>query len=174
MHPTIHAAAAAITTALALPAAAQDENDANVIGTVTATLNGDERAFVAVVDESEVSSGFERTDGDVLVNLVAVPDRTPTEASPMLRIEFRVTGMGPTADATDAKVTYVDDKGQTLSTLGGSSEVSLTAFALESDEVTAAGSFASQLQDEAGGTAAMAIEGDFQASIRQPDFAETN
>jgi hypothetical protein len=168
------ARAAAISMPLALPAAAQDEDDANVAGTVTATINSEERAFIVVQDGSGAASSFERTEGDVIVRLVSVPDRTPTDASPVLRIEFTVAGMGPTADATDAVVTYVDDDGQTLSSLEGTSEVSMTAFGLESDEVTTAGNFASQLRAEDGGMADAAIEGDFQASVRQQDFVGTN
>jgi hypothetical protein len=168
------ARATALSVSLALPAAAQDEDDANVAGTVTATINGEERTFVAVQDASGEASSFERTGGDVTVRIVAIPDRTPTEASPVLQIEFTVMGMGPTADATDAEVTYIDDAGRSFMTRGGTSEVSLTAFGLESDEVVASGGFASQLQAEDGGMAEAAIEGDFQASIRQQDFMGTN
>ena len=158
---------------LALPAAAQ-QTEQDVVGTLTANVDAEEMTFVIVAPGEGPASGFERREGIVDVRLLAQPDRTPVENTPTLELRFLVTGMGPTAEVADARVRYTGRDGETLSTLGGASEVSLTAFGLEEDEVTVAGNFSSQLHDEAGGMAELAIEGDFQASIRQTDFAETD
>ena len=156
---------------LALPAAAQ-EGEQNVVGTLTATVDAEEMTYVVVAPGESPSSGFERRDGIVDVRLVARPDRSPVEETPVLQVRFLVSGMGPTAEVSEARVTYTGPDGETLSTMGGAAEVSLTAFGMEEDEVTATGNFSSQLQNDAGGMAELAIEGDFQASLRQQDFAE--
>lgn len=157
----------------ALSASAQ-EGEQDVVGTLTATVDAEEVTFVIVAPGEEPSSGFERRDGIVDVRLLARPDRSPVEDTPVLEVRFLVTGMGPTAEVSDARVRFTGRDGTTLSTRGGTAEVSLTAFGMEEDEVTAAGNFSSQLHEDAGGMAEVAIEGDFQASIRQTDFAETD
>ena len=151
-----------------LPAAAQE---AEVVGTLSANVDAEDITYVIVAPGEGPSSGFERHDGIIDVLLVARPDRTPMEETPVLEVRFQVTGMGPAAEVTDTQVRYTRRDGTTLSTLEGTAEVSLTAFGLEQDEVTAAGNFTSQLHEEAGGMAEVAIEGDFQASVRQQDFA---
>ena len=157
---------------LALPAAGQEAGQ-DVVGTLTATVDAEEATYVVVAPGETPSSGFERQDGIVDVRLAARPDRSPTEETPVLEVRFLVSGMGPTAEVSEAQVSYIGPNGERLSTMGGTAEVSLTAFGMEEDEVTVAGNFASQLHDEAGGMAELAIEGDFQASIRQTDFADT-
>ena len=150
---------AAATLGFAAPLAAQD-----VVGSLTGTIDAEEMTYVIV--DGDGGSSFERADGDVDVTLVALPDRTPTEDTPRLEVKFTVTGMGPTAEATEAVVRLTTAEGETLSTEGGSSEVSVTAFGLESEDLAVTGNFASQLQSDAGGMAQRAIEGDFQATIR--------
>lgn len=157
----------------ALPAAAQ-EGEQDVVGTLTATVDAEEMTYVIVAPGEDPESGFERHDGIVDVRLLAQPDRSPLKDTPKLELRFHVTGMGPTAEVSEARVRYTGRDGTTLSTMGGTAEVSLTAFGMEEDEVTMAGNFASQLHEEAGGMAELAIEGDFQASIRQQDFAATD
>ncbi len=164
--------------ALTLPAVAQ-EPDQDVVGSVTASVDGEEMTFVVVPpgespSSESPSSGFERRDGVVDVRIVARPDRTATERTPVLEIGFSVTGMGPTADATEATVSYTGPDGETLDTGEGAAEVSLTAYGMEEDEVTASGNFSSQLRADDEGLADLAIEGDFQASLRQVDFGETD
>ena len=156
---------------LTLPAAAQ-EGEQDVVGTLTATVDAEEMTYVVVAPGERPSSGFARRDGVVDVRLVARPDRSPVEQTPVLEVRFLVSGMGPTAEVSEARVRYTGRDGETLSTMGGLAEVSLTAFGMEEDEVTTTGNFASQLRDEAGGTAELGIEGDFQASLRLQDFAE--
>lgn len=157
-----------VVAVLAVPVAAQE-----TAGSVTATIAALERTFVIMGPEAAPGSGFQRRNGDVAVDIVARPDRSPVGDGPLLRLSFTVTGMGPTADATGAEVMWRDDEGQTYSTGEGVSEVSLTAFAMQENEIALSGNFASQLHGgEAGAPGAeLAIEGDFQASIRQEGFA---
>ena len=152
--------------ALASPVVAQEE-----VGTLTATVNAEELTFVVTQGGPGPSSRFDRVDGVVDVTLVAHPDRTPVEGGPYLELRFAVTGMGPTADATDATVTlYPEGEDAPLSTKGGTSEVSLTAFGMDEQTLTATGNFASQLSAVEGEFATLAIEGDFQATIYPRDY----
>ncbi len=141
---------------------------------MTASIDGEEMTFVVAPLGDTPSSGFERRDGVVDVRIVARPDRTATKRTPVLKIAFLVTGMGPTADATEATVSYTGPDSETLDTGDGTAEVSLTAYGMEEDEVTASGSFSSQLRSDQEGLTDLATEGDFQASLRQADFGETD
>ncbi|MBM9596277.1 hypothetical protein [Roseitranquillus sediminis] len=154
-----------LTSALltALPVLAQES-----VGTVTATVGGEERTYVITQGGAEPTSSWRRDGGEVLVDIVAHPDRTPREDGPMLRLQFAVTGMGPTAEPAASRVTYVAEGEAPLLTGEGSSEVSLTAFGMTDGTLSLAGNFASQLMDEQSEALAdLAIEGDFQASLRQ-------
>ena len=158
-----------VVAVVAVPLAAQE-----TAGSVTATIAALERTFVVMGPEAEPGSTFERQDGDVALEIVARPDRSPVDDGPLLRLSFTVTGMGPTADATGAEVTWRTGDGQIYRTGEGVSEVSLTAFAMQENEVALSGNFASQLHggDTETQGAELAIEGDFQASIRQQGFAD--
>lgn len=143
------------------------------IGTLTLTIDGEERPFVLVQGSEGPNPGsrYSEIGQDVVMTLVGVSGeepQPPEDAAATIELRFTVDGSGPEVrSGSVVSYTTTTEEGM-LSTRGGTAEVEIDELAAEEDSVTATGRFEANLPpDEI--SAGTEVAGTFRSTMMSRD-----
>ncbi|MFD0859858.1 hypothetical protein [Roseovarius aquimarinus] len=163
--------AAALTLAAA-PIGAQQTD-----GTVTGTLDFEERVWNVAGADAERPSGWQETEGALEARIRAIPGASASETagpSEILTLSFTARQDGTTPEAEDLRVTLTGGAEGDLSAAPANTDITLNALSVEGTDMIVAGSFVAVLTPgdteelvAADAEGAVTLDGNFQATIEQ-------
>jgi hypothetical protein len=165
----IRLACAAIPLVLAAQAAAALEP----AGSLTLTIDGQERPFVLVqgADGANPGSRYSRLGQDVVMTIVGVlgdEAREPEDAEAVVEIRFTVDQTGPEVRTGSVLSYSTSDAEGKPTTRGGTVEIAIEELDAKEDGVVASGAFTASLPPDHESPAAE-VEGTFRTAMKSRD-----
>lgn len=149
-------------------------------GTVTATLDLDQRSWIVSGHGAPKPSQWSEAEDGLSAEINAIPDAASagvTEPAERLTLRFMAAATGASAKAENLKITLEGlDGGETLTAAPQNTDITLNALSVEGTDMIVAGSFVAVLTEgpqtglvAADADGAVTIDGNFQATIQQRD-----
>jgi hypothetical protein len=142
-------------------------------GSLTLTIDGEERPFVLVQDAEGANPGsrYSRIGQDVVITIVGVlgdEPREPRDAEAIVEIRFTIDETGPEV-RTGSVLSYSTSDGEgNPNTRGGTVEIALEGLDAKEDEVVASGAFTANLPPDHE-TSGVEVEGTFRTAMKSRD-----